>query len=251
MIEKRKLQQLNGRETTRNKSWRVDMNQDSQLLHYGQKGMKWKKKKVGEHQVDIDYHNLAAQQRALQNAALANEQNPQPSAPVSPYQNSATARRAEQLAMLSDSSSTKSAKITTEKFKKIVDKRKKVEAKVDSALKKTIKSRKQTKTKSKVKTSATIKAAKVKLAKRKLRIAKANKAAKLKSYKIKMANTKSKIKTLKSARSSKKGPTISFHISAAKRRSEQAAASRAFINKTSAISKARVTAMKRKVQSVM
>ena len=48
-----------------------------------------------------------------------------------------------------------------------------------------------------------------------------------------MANTKSKIKskTLKSARSSKKGPTISFH--------------------KSAISKARVTAMKRTVQSVM
>lgn len=34
-------------------------------------------------------------------------------------------------------------------------------------------------------------------------------------------------------------------------RSEQAAASRAFVNKSSAISKARVTAMKRKVQSVM
>lgn len=40
-----------------------------ELLHYGTKGMKWKKKK--QYSPDIDFHNSAAQRRAEQNAALA------------------------------------------------------------------------------------------------------------------------------------------------------------------------------------
>lgn len=102
---------------------------DEELLHYGTKGMKWRKRK--QHSPDISFHNSAAQRRAEQNAAIAALAAKPKSGKIKikgpdiKFHNAAAKRRAEQNAALAAKANPKSRKAAKNKAK-----RKKVGAKV-------------------------------------------------------------------------------------------------------------------------